>query len=256
MVLQTLIALLIGANAHATLVKKMVDYKDGSTKLQGYMVYDDSLANAKSPGIVVVHNWMGLTDETKSKADALAGLGYVAFAADIYGANVRPKDANEAGPLSSSYKADRAKLRKRAMAAVTTLSKQKEVDSKRLAAIGYCFGGTTALELARAGAPLKAVASFHGGLDSPKPSDGKNIKAHVLVLHGADDPFVKPEDLRAFQDEMRTNKIDWQMIEYGNAVHSFTEQAAGTDNSKGAAYNEAADRRSWQAMQTFFKETL
>ncbi len=256
MFLKTLVALLIGVNAHATLVKKMIDYKDGSTKLKGYLVYDDATAKVAKPGVLVIHNWMGMTDEVKSKADEVASLGYVAFAADIYGAGVLPKDVNEAGQLAGSYKNDRAKLRKRAQAGLDTLKKQKEVDAKRVAAIGYCFGGTTALELGRAGAPLKSIASFHGGLDSPKPADGKNIKAHVLVLHGADDPFNKPEDVAAFQNEMRTNKVDWQMIEYGGAVHSFTEKAAGDDNSKGAAYNEAADRRSWQAMKDFFTETL
>jgi len=260
MFLKTLVAAtvttLVAANAHAALVKKMVDYKDGSTKLQGYLVYDDAAPKGARPGVLVVHNWMGLTDETKSKADAIAGLGYVAFAADIYGVDVHPKNTDEAGQLAGSYKNDRAKLRKRVMAGLKALEKQKDVDSKRLAAIGYCFGGTTALELGRAGAPVKSIATFHAGLDSPKPADGKNIKAHVLVLHGADDPFNKPEDVKAFQEEMRSNKIDWQMIEYGGAVHSFTEKGAGNDNSKGAAYNEAADHRSWQAMQDFFKETL
>ena len=252
----TAVAILFAAHAHAALVKKMVDYKDGSTKLQGYMVYDDTLVTKASPGVLIVHNWMGLTDETKSKADAVAALGYVAFAADIYGADVHPKDADEAGKLAGSYKGDRAKLRKRAMAGLDAMKKEKNVDSKRLAAIGYCFGGTTALELGRAGAPLRSIATFHAGLDSPKPADGKNIKAHVLVLHGADDPFNKHDDVHAFQDEMRSNKVDWQMVSYGGAVHSFTEKGAGNDNSKGAAYNEAADKRSWQAMTDFFKETL
>jgi dienelactone hydrolase len=246
---------LLASQAQAALVKKTVDYKDGSTKLEGYLVYDDAVKGSR-PGVLVVHNWMGLTDEAKSKADQIAGLGYIAFAADIYGKGVHPKDQNEAGKLAGEYKSDRAKLRKRVNAALTTLEKQKGVDTKRLAAIGYCFGGTTALELGRSGAPLKSIATFHAGLDSPKPQDGKNIKAHVLVLHGADDPFNKPEDVKAFQDEMRSNKVDWEMVEYGGAVHSFTEKSAGTDNSKGAAYNERADRRSWEAMQDFFKETL
>jgi dienelactone hydrolase len=258
MFLKFLVALVLclGPAAHATLVKKMVDYKDGSTKLQGYLVYDDAAAKGAKPGVLVIHNWMGLTDETKSKADALAALGYVAFAADIYGVGIHPKDTNEAGQLAGSYKADRAKLRKRAMAGLTALEKQKDVDSKKLAVIGYCFGGTTAIELGRAGAKVNSIASFHGGLDSPKPADGKNIKAHVLVLHGADDPYNKADEVKAFQEEMRSNKVDWQMVEYGGAVHSFTEKGAGNDNSKGAAYNEAADRRSWQAMKDFFAETL
>jgi dienelactone hydrolase len=243
------------ASANATLVKKMVNYKEGATQLEGYLVYDDAVKGAR-PGVLVVHNWMGITDETKSKADALAGLGYTAFAADIYGKGVHPKDANEAGAQAGKYKADRTLLRKRVNAGLMTLEKQKNVDTKRLAAVGYCFGGTTALELGRSGAAIKSIATFHAGLDSPKPADGKNIKAKILVLHGADDPYNKAEDVKAFQDEMRNSKVDWQMIEYGGAVHSFTEKGAGDDNSKGAAYNAAADRRSWQAMQDFFKETL
>lgn len=249
------LALLLAVPAHATLVKKTIEYKEGSTTLEGYFVYDDAVKGAK-PGVVVVHDWMGLNDENKTKADDVAKLGYAAFAADIYGKGVRPKTADDAGKLAGQYKGDRGLLRKRVMAALTALTKQQGVDAKRLAAIGYCFGGTTVLELARAGAPVKSVVTFHGGLDSPKPADGKNIKAHVLVLHGADDPYNKAEDVKAFQDEMRSNKVDWQMTEYGNAVHSFTIKSAGNDNSKGAAYNADADRRSWQAMQDFFHETL
>ncbi len=243
------------SGANAALVKKMVDYKEGSTQLEGYLVYDDSVKGPR-PGVLVVHNWMGITDETKSKADALAGLGYTAFAADIYGKDVHPKDANEAGAQAGKYKADRSLLRKRVNAGLMTLEKQKNVDTKRIAAIGYCFGGTTALELGRSGAAIKSIATFHAGLDSPKPADGANIRAKVLVLHGADDPYNKAEDVKAFQDEMRNSKVDWQMIEYGGAVHSFTEKGAGNDNSKGAAYNAEADKRSWQAMRDFFKETL
>ncbi len=249
------LALLFSVSSHAALVKKTVDYKIGTTHLEGYLVYDDAKKGAQ-PGVLVVHNWMGLSDETKSKADALAKLGYVAFAADIYGKGVRPKTIDEAGKLASQYKGDRASLRARATAGLETLKAQKNVDSKHIAAIGYCFGGTTAIELGRSGAELNSIVSFHGGLDSPKPADGKNIKAKVLVLHGADDPYNPAADVAAFQDEMRKSGVDWQMVSYGGAVHSFTEKAAGTDNSKGAAYNAAADKRSWQAMQDFFKETL
>lgn len=246
--------LFLSATSHAALVKKTVEYKEGSTTLEGYLVYDDATKGPR-PGVLVVHNWLGLTEETKSKADRLAALGYVAFAADIYGKGIRP-NMEGAGKLAGQYKADRASLRRRVNAGLSTLKKQKDVDITRVAAIGYCFGGTTVLELGRSGAAVKSVVTFHGGLDSPKPEDGKNIKAKVLVLAGADDPFQKPDELLAFQDEMRKSKVDWQMVSYGGAVHSFTEKGAGTDNSKGAAYNEAADRRSWQAMQDFFKETL
>jgi dienelactone hydrolase len=134
------------------------------------------------------------------------------------------------------------------------LKKQKLVDPLRIAAIGYCFGGTTVLELARDGADIKGVVSFHGGLSTTSPLDAKNIKAKVLALHGADDPFVKPEEVAGFQDEMRNGGVDWQLTSYSKAVHSFTNKWAGTDNSKGAAYNEKADRRSWEAMKAFFAE--
>jgi dienelactone hydrolase len=131
-----------------------------------------------------------------------------------------------------------------------------QVDKRKLAVIGYCFGGTAAIELARAGAEAKAFVSFHGGLDAPKPQDALRIKGRILALHGADDPFVPAADLAAFEEEMRTAKVDWQLIKYGGAVHSFTEKAAGNDNKKGAAYNEAADRRSWEAMLSLFREVL
>lgn len=243
------------SHAQATVVKKMVDYKDGSQKLQGIYLTDDAVKGAR-PGVLVIHDWMGLTDENIRKATDIAKLGYNVFMADIYGVGNAPKNVDEAAKLSGSYKADRKKLRGRVNAALSTLEKEKGVETKHIAAVGYCFGGTTALELARSGAKLNSVVTFHGGLDSPTPADGKNIKAHVLVLHGADDPYNKAADVSAFQDEMRNNKVDWQMISYGGAVHSFTDKGAGTDNSKGAAYNAEADRRSWQAMQDFFKETL
>lgn len=252
-----IIALIIGCSvsAHAELVKKDIEYKDGSEVLQGYLVYDDSVSGLR-PGVVVVHDWMGLTAENKEKVEETAKLGYVAFGADIFGKNKRPASVEEAAKNAGAWRSDRKKLRQRVNAALKVLQKQINVDKKRLAATGYCFGGTTVLELARSGANVKSVVSFHGGLDSPTPADGKNIKGHILVLHGADDPFVKAEDKKAFEEELRNAKVDWQMIEYGNAVHSFTIKSAGNDNSKGAAYNANADKRSWIALQNFFKETL
>ena len=251
----TALTLLYSLSASAELVKKDIEYKDGSEVLQGYLVYDDAIS-ALRPGVVVVHDWMGLTEENKVKVEETAKLGVVAFGADVYGKNKRPQSADEAGKFSGAWKADRKKLRTRINAALKVLQKQVFVDKNRLGATGYCFGGTTVLELARSGANIKAVATFHGGLDSLTPADGKNIKAHVLVLHGADDPVVKAEDKKAFEEEMRNAKVDWQIIEYGNAVHSFTIKGAGNDNSKGAAYNAEADKRSWIALQNFFKESL
>jgi dienelactone hydrolase len=147
-------------------------------------------------------------------------------------------------------------MRERAGAGLAVLRKHPAADPARLAAIGYCFGGTVALELARGGADLAAVVSFHGGLDTPTPEDARNIKGKVLALHGGDDPFVPPAQVEAFQAEMRNGRVDWQFVAYGGAVHSFTNPEAGNDHSKGAAYNEAADRRSWIAMNAFFAETL
>jgi dienelactone hydrolase len=246
---------LCAGGAQAKLVQKTIGYKQGGTALEGYLVYDDAVSG-KRPGILVTHDWMGLTDKTKKRADMLAELGYVAFADDIYGKGVRPANADEAGKLAGQYKTDRKLLRSRMQAGLKALNGSALVDSKRLASIGYCFGGTAALELARAGADLKGTVTFHGGLDSLHPEDAKNIKGKILALHGADDPFVPAADLAAFENEMRMAKVDWQLKKFGNSVHSFTDQTAGTDNSKGAAYNEKADKRSWKDMQDFFAEIL
>ena len=241
--------------AHAELVRKDLEYHLGGRNYVGYLVFDNADKNAK-PGVLVAHNWMGITQGTREHADQLAKMGYVAFAADIYGKGIRPKNAEEAGSLAGGLKKDRLIIRMRMQEALKVLREQPTVNPKRIAVIGFCFGGMAALELARTGADLKSLVSFHGGLDSPKPEDGKRIKAKLLILHGADDPFESAQDFAAFQSELRNAKLDWQLIQYGNAVHSFTEKEAGNDNSKGAAFNELADKRSAIAMQNFLKETL
>jgi dienelactone hydrolase len=245
--------LCLAATAEAAVKARVVEYKQGDTVLEGYLAWDDA-KTAQRPGILIVHEWTGINDHMKQRAEMLARLGYVAFAADIYGKGIRPAGQPEAGQTAGIYKNDRPLMRARARAGLETLRKQKFVDQQRIAAIGYCFGGTTVLELARDGADLKGVVSFHGGLSTPTPQDAGNIKGRVLAQHGADDPFVKADEVAAFQDEMRKGKVDWQFTSYGNAVHSFTNKAAGTDNSKGAAYNEKADKRSWEAMKIFFAE--
>lgn len=241
--------------ADAKIVKKTVPYTVAGKAYEGYVAFDDAITTPRA-GVLVVHNWKGLSDETKSKADQLAELGYIAFAADIYGKGIRPTDSSEAGKIAGSYKKDRALLRTHMQDSLRELELQPGVDKNRIAVIGYCFGGTAALELARAGAMAKGFVVFHGGLDSLKPDDAKQIKGKILVLHGADDPYSSATDVAAFENEMRTNHVDWEIVKYGGAVHSFTEKAAGDDNSKGAAYNAEADRRSWRAMQDFFKEIL
>jgi dienelactone hydrolase len=248
-------ALLFGCaiSAEAAVKTKVIEYKQGDTVLEGFLAWDDA-KTGKLPGVLVIHEWTGLGPYVKKRAEMLAEMGYVAFAADIYGKGIRPATPAEANKTATFYKNDRTLLRARAEAGLDVLKAQKSVDQKRLAAIGYCFGGTTVLELARDGAGLNGVVSFHGGLATPTPQDAKNIKGKVLALHGADDPFVKADEVAAFQDEMRKGGVDWEFVSYGNAVHSFTNPDSGTDNSKGAAYNEKADKRSWEAMKEFFAE--
>lgn len=245
--------MLTGAvSLHAAIQSKVVEYKQGDTTLEGVLVWDDTVSGPR-PGVLVVHQWLGLTDYEKHRAAMLAQLGYVAFCADIYGKDARPKNVAEAGAESTKYKSDRALLRERVNAGLEQLKKSELVDPKRVAAIGYCFGGTTVIELARSGAELSGIVSFHGGLDSPAPADGRNIKCPVLICHGADDPFEKPEDLAAFENEMREAKVDWRLIEYGGAVHGFTQPNPGFVNP-GVHYNEKADKRSWEDMKMFFAE--
>ena len=236
----------------AKIVTQDVEYQQGDTTLQGYLAYDNALTGPR-PGVLIVHQWLGLTDYEKGRAKQLAELGYVAFCADIYGKGVRPKDTSEAGAQAGKYTTDRTLLRARVNAGLDQLKKNELVDPKRVAAIGYCFGGTTVLELARSGAELNGVVSFHGGLDSPTPADGANIKCKVLALAGADDPFQNPDELTAFEKEMRDHKVDWSITFYGGAVHAFTQPNPGFVNA-GAKYNEKADKRSWQAMKDFFAE--
>jgi len=239
--------------ACAQLQTSVVEYTDRGTTLEGYVAEKTDL-HGKRPGVLVIPDWMGVSEPYKKIADKLEEIGYVAIVADIYGKGVRPSNNQEAAAEATKYKTDRKLLRERVLAGLAELMKNPNVDQSRIAAIGYCFGGTTALELARSGAPVLGVVSFHGGLDSPSPADGKNIKGKVFVLHGADDPFVQPKDIAEFQEELRKGNVDWQMVYYGDAVHSFTQQKAGTDKSKGNAYNEKADRRSWEAMRQFFRE--
>lgn len=239
--------------ALAEIQTRTVEYTSDGATHEGLVVYDDA-TKTERPAVLVVHDWMGISDVTKNVCTNLAKSGYIAFAADIYGKGIRPADRTAASELAGKYKADRQLLRQRVLAGYEYLTKAPFVAKGKIAVIGYCFGGTTALELARAGAPVAGAVSFHGGLDSPNPADGKNIKAKLLILHGADDPFVKPADIDAFKQELNDAKVDWQMVYYSGAVHSFTNPKAGNDNSKGAAYNEKADRRSWQAMLDFFTE--
>lgn len=250
--LVTLLALGCWAG-NAAIVSQPVEYKEGNTILEGWSVYDDAV-QGKRPAVLVVHQWKGLSDYEKKRAEMLACLGYNVLAVDIYGRGIRPQSPQAAGAEAAKYKNDRALLRARVRAGLDVLSNHKLTDPKKVVAIGYCFGGTTVLELARSGAHIAGVVSFHGGLDTPLPAVLGSVQAKVLVLHGADDPYVPAKDIAAFEEEMRKAGADWQFVAYGRAVHSFTDWDAGGDHSKGAAYSELADRRSWEAMRRFFAE--
>jgi dienelactone hydrolase len=237
--------------AKAGLKTKWIEYKHGNVVLKGYLAYNDGI-KGKRPGVLVVPCLRGLKDFDQGRAEQLAKLGYIAFAIDMYG--VRPKDDQEAFALARIYGEDRPMMRSRATAGLEVLQKHKLTDAGHMAAIGYCFGGCVALELARSGADMAGIVGFHAGLDTPNPDDGKNIKGKVLILHGAEDPFVPIKQVLAFQDEMRKANVDWQMVFYGGAVHGFSMPESGTDPSKPVAYDEKADKRSWAAMKSFFTE--
>ncbi|MBI4832894.1 MAG: dienelactone hydrolase family protein [Candidatus Lindowbacteria bacterium] len=245
--------LAVTMNAEAKVQTQAVEYTHEGTALGGYVAYDDAVAGIR-PGVVVIHEWTGIDSYVQKRTEQLAALGYVAFAVDMYGKGIRPKTREEAAAQASIYKADRKLMRARAKEGLEALRKYALTDPKRIAVIGYCFGGGVALELARSGADIAGVVSFHGNLDTPTPGDAKNIKAKVLVLHGADDPHVPAAQVAAFQKEMGDGNVDWQMVAYGGAVHSFTNPEAGNDPASGVAYNEKADKRSWETMKEFFAE--
>jgi dienelactone hydrolase len=245
------VLLAVSGSLRAEIKETTVEYKSGDVVCEGLHVVDTA-KTGKLPSVLIIHQWTGLSENEKMRARMLAELGYNVFAADIYGKGVRPQPP-EAGKEAGKYKTDRKLYRERMLSALEVLNKNPHTDAAKVAAIGYCFGGTGVIELARSGALVKGVVSFHGGLDSPNPTDGKNIKGKVLALHGADDPFVPAKDIAAFEKEMQDAKVDYKLVSYPGAVHAFTQKAAGNDNSKGAAYNEAADKASWEEMKQFFE---
>ena len=247
-----LLCLALAGVSSAAIHTETVPYKCGDVTLKGYLAYDDT-TTAKRPGVLVAPEWWGLNDYARMRAEKVAGLGYVALAIDLYGDGKTTTSFDEATKLSGALRGTPL-MRERARAAFDVLAKNPLVDPARIAAIGYCFGGTTVLELAYSGAPLKGVVTFHGGLTTPTPEDVANIKAKFLILHGADDTFETPEQIAAFQDAMRKGAFDWQMVYFGGAVHSFTNPNSNSYNMKGVGYNEKADKRSWEYMKTFLSE--
>lgn len=242
-------------SAHGKVVSEEVRYRDGDVTMVGLLVYDDAVPG-KRPGVLVVHEWWGRVPFADEQAKKLAEHGYVAFAADVYGNHTTTADAREAGRLSKSFKDNPATFRRRLQLALQVLAEHPKVDPSRLAAVGFCFGGTGVLELARSGADLRGVVSFHGGLSTPQPAEAGTIRARILVLHGADDPAVPWTEVAAFAEEMRKAGARWEMVAYGGAVHGFTNPANGTETGRVAAYNPEAARKAWLSCFQFLKEVF
>jgi dienelactone hydrolase len=251
----TVLAVVCGmaAMARAEIRTQVQEYYDGQTVLRGYVAYDDAIQD-KRPGVLVIPEWWGLTDYAKHRCEQLAKLGYVAFAADMYGQGQTTDSPDQAGKWSAPFIKDRALMRTRANLALDILRQQRYTDPQRIAAIGYCFGGTGVLELARSGASVAGVVCFHGNLSNPNPKDDDNIKCKVLVCQGAADKFVPQKAVDAFWDEMSKTDVDWQLILYSGAEHAFTNPDADMYHLPGIGYNANADHRSWDTMMNFFKE--
>lgn len=252
--LAVLLGLLFTSPLLAAINAETIEYKDGDTTLKGFLAYDDT-ATGKRPGVVVVPEWWGVNDYVKGRAKQLAELGYVALVADIYGEGFVTTDANVAGQKAGEAK-QKGWLRSRGKLAVQTLRQHERVDGEKLAAIGYCFGGTTVLELARAGEDLDGVVSFHGGLDTQQPAQEGNVKARVLVLHGTADPMVPPQQVQALEQEMKQAGAECTVIQYPGAKHSFTNPEADKLGMDAVGYNREADQKSWQAMRRFLNAVI
>ncbi len=246
-----------GGPAMADVVVRKVAYDIDGTPFEGMLVYDDSLTGAR-PGLLMIPNWMGPTDDAARKAARVAGNRYVVFVADMYGTDVRPQNPQQAAQAAGAVRSNRPLMRHRAAAALDVLRQQTpdseklSIDTDRLGAVGFCFGGSGVLELARSGEPLNGVVSFHGNLDTPNPEDARAIQTPILVLHGADDPYVPAGQVAAFEEEMRAADVDWQLVSFGGAVHSFSDPTA--DSPGQAQYNAKVAGRAFDMMNLFFGE--
>jgi dienelactone hydrolase len=239
--------------ATAAVKTEVIEYGDGETPLRGYLLYDDSL-ESKRPGVIVIHEWWGLNDYARQRAEMLAELGYVAFALDMYGDDKVTKHANEAKAWMTQITENQDAWQRRAMAGLDVLKEQEQVDGEKVAAIGYCFGGATVMQLAYAGADLDGVVSFHGSLPPATDEQQKRIQAPILVAHGEADAFVPIERIEAFKAALDAAGADWQMVTYSGARHAFTNPGADEYGIENLQYDVKADKRSWTLMQTFFDE--
>ena len=234
------------------IITNTINYVDGDTLLEGFFAFDDEIQGQR-PAVFISHPWAGRSEFTENKARELAKLGYVGFALDMYGAGKLGQTDAECSALMNPLIADRAALQRRISAALANVRLLPWVNDKKIAAMGFCFGGLCVLDLARIGANVKGVVSFHGNLTPPTNLENSNIGAKVLVLHGHQDPLVPPEQVAAFEHEMTQAGVDWQLHSYGNTVHAFTNPLA-TDFAAGYKFDEKANHRSWQAMENFFTE--
>ncbi|MEZ6057267.1 MAG: dienelactone hydrolase family protein [Planctomycetaceae bacterium] len=241
------------AYGEQTIVTETVTYKSGDVTCQGYLAYDSSNPNPR-PGVLVVHEWWGLNKHAKEQTVRLAKLGYIAFACDMYGEGKLTEHPQEAGKMAGMVRENVAQWRDRATDGLKVLTSHKLCQSEKVGAIGYCFGGSTALQLAYTGADLKAVVTFHAALPSPTAAEAGQIKGRILVNHGALDTFISPESIQSFRSVLDAAKADYSMVYYSGTVHSFTVPTAGDRGIPGMAYNEHADKRSWSAMLTAFEE--
>lgn len=241
------------STVEAKVVGSIVPYKLEGVDLAGYLAYDDTL-EGKRPGVLLVHEWWGLNDYARKRADQLAGLGYVAFAVDMYGNGKVTKNRQEASTWAQALKGDTGLLRRRATAGLEVLQSDPRVDAARIAAIGYCFGGATVQHLAYTGAPMKGIVSFHGGFVNPSGDEAKAVKAKFLICHGAADKVLPPQAMQDYIVAMDKAGLDWQMVIFGGAKHGFTNPDADKEGLEGVAYSKSADERSWKYMKDFFDE--
>lgn len=254
-VLAALSAVALAGHAVAAVKTLEVTYKHGGMTFKGHLAWDDA-ARGKRPGVLVVHEWWGLNDYARKRAEQLAALGYVAFACDMYGDGKVTEHPTEAGKMAGEVRKNVAEWQARARAALAVLKGQEQVDPKRVAAIGYCFGGSTALQLAYSGAELSAVATFHAALPVPDEGQARAIKARLLICHGAADKFVPEATAVKFRAALEGAKVDYAMVYLGGAQHSFTVEGIDKKGVPGLAYNAAADRRSWQYLLLLLKEAF
>lgn len=249
-----IVLVLCASPALAAMQAKPVKWKVGKDAFTGVLVYDDVNA-IRRPGLVMVPNWKGVTPAAIERAKLIAGDDYVVLVADVYGSKIRPKDDKEAGKVAGPLRADRPKLRARIQEAVKVLKAQAgkaPVDAGKIGALGYCFGGSTVLELVRGGSELAGVVSFHGGLSTDLPAQDDGVRTPVLVLNGADDRGITDQDIASFEKEMDAAGADWQFVNFSGAVHCFAEPEA--NNPPGCVYNERAAKRAERMMRDFFAE--